>query len=100
MSPQHCSAILPPLQGRISSDKEPKKRARWRGQWRVQIQDYLIAIVQNIELLIAYAWPKPRVALALVNFRKEISIETEKLTRWVLSAFSGERYLGLPAPVH
>lgn len=36
------------------------KRARWRGQWRVQIQDYLIALVQNIELLIAHAWPKPR----------------------------------------
>lgn len=40
------------------------KRARWRGQWRVQIQDYLIAIVQNIELLIAHAWPKPRAVLA------------------------------------
>lgn len=32
------------------------KRARWRGQWRVQIQDYLIAIAQNVELLIAHAW--------------------------------------------
>jgi len=31
------------------------KRARWRGRWRVQIQDYLIAIVQNIELLIDHA---------------------------------------------
>jgi transposase len=40
------------------------KRARWRGQWRVQIQDYLIAAVQNIQLLIAHAWPKPRAALA------------------------------------
>jgi DDE family transposase len=40
------------------------KRARWRGQWRVQIQDYLIAIVQNIELLIAHARPTPGVALA------------------------------------
>ncbi len=40
------------------------KRARWRGQWRVQIQDYLIAIAQNVELLIAHAWPKPRVVLA------------------------------------
>ena len=40
------------------------KRARWRGRWRVQIQDYLIAIVQNIQLLIAHAWPKPRVVLA------------------------------------
>ena len=35
------------------------KRARWRGQWRVQIQDYLIAIVQNIELLIAHARRSP-----------------------------------------
>lgn len=43
------------------------KRARWRGQWRVQIQDYLIAVVQNIELLIAHAWPKPRIALAVRN---------------------------------
>lgn len=34
------------------------KRARWRGQWRVQIQDYLVAVVQNIQLLIAHGWPK------------------------------------------
>ena len=40
------------------------KRARWRGQWRVQIQDYLIAIAQNIALLIAHGWPKPRRVLA------------------------------------
>src|SRR2546430_3523541 len=40
------------------------KRARWRGLWRVQIQDYLVAIVQNIQLLITHAWPKPRAALA------------------------------------
>ncbi len=40
------------------------KRARWRGRLRVQIQDYLIAAVQNMELLIAHAWPKPRVMLA------------------------------------
>ena len=41
------------------------KRARWRGQWRVQIQDYLVAIVQNIQLLIAHAWPTPRAALSV-----------------------------------
>lgn len=40
------------------------KRARWRGQRRVQIQDYLIAVVQNIQLLVAHAWPKPRAAVA------------------------------------
>ena len=38
------------------------KRERLR--WGVQIQDYLIAIVQNIKLLIDHAWPKPRVVLA------------------------------------
>jgi hypothetical protein len=61
------------------------KRARWRGQWRVQIQDYLIAIVQNIELLIAHARPKPRVAVALVNFTKEICAACRRATTRVLS---------------
>ena len=28
------------------------KRARWRGLWRMQIQDFLIAAVQNIQILI------------------------------------------------
>jgi transposase len=40
------------------------KRARWRGQWRVQIQDYLITALQNIELLIGHALPNPRAVLA------------------------------------
>ena len=31
----------------------------------VQIQDYLIAVVQNIQLLIAHRWPKPRAALTI-----------------------------------
>jgi transposase len=61
------------------------KRARWRGQWRVQIQDYLIAIVQNIELLIAHARPKPTMALALVNFTKEICAACRRAKTWVLS---------------
>jgi hypothetical protein len=29
-------------------------RARWRGLWRVQIQEYLIAAVQNIQVLLKY----------------------------------------------
>jgi hypothetical protein len=28
------------------------KRARWRGLWRVQIQEYLTAAIQNIMILI------------------------------------------------
>jgi hypothetical protein len=29
-------------------------RARWRGLWRVQIQEYLIATVQNLQVLVKY----------------------------------------------
>ena len=40
------------------------KRARWRGLWRAQIQDYLIAAFQNLEMLITLGGPKPRASLA------------------------------------
>jgi transposase len=65
------------------------KRARWRGQWRVQIQDYLIAIVQNIELLIAHARPKPRVALALANLHKRIAAEVRNSLFGCCQGFQG-----------
>ena len=29
-------------------------RARWRGLWRVQIQEYLIATIQNLQVLVKY----------------------------------------------
>jgi phenylalanyl-tRNA synthetase beta subunit len=29
-------------------------RARWRGLWRVQIQEYLISAIQNIQVLLRY----------------------------------------------
>ena len=38
------------------------KRARWRGRERVAIQDYLIAAVQNIRLLVTHGKPKPAAA--------------------------------------
>ena len=34
------------------------KRARWRGLWRVRIQDFLVAAIQNIIVLITYAMGK------------------------------------------
>lgn len=30
------------------------QRARWRGQWRVQIQEYLTAAIQNIQILLKH----------------------------------------------
>ena len=73
------------------------KRARWRGQWRVQIQDYLIAIVQNVELLIAHAWPKPRTALALLDFQETTCGVRSGLAGLVLAAFSRHSYFARPA---
>jgi len=32
------------------------KRSRWRGLWRTSIQDYLIAAVQNINILIRHGY--------------------------------------------
>lgn len=39
------------------------KRARYRRQWRVAIQDLVIAAVQNIEILLRYGTPHPVIAL-------------------------------------
>ena len=33
------------------------KRARWRRLWRQQIQDYLIAAIQNLRILLAHHKP-------------------------------------------
>ena len=41
------------------------KRARWRRLWRQQIQDYLIAAIQNVRTLLAHQNPKNSVAIAL-----------------------------------
>ncbi len=41
------------------------KRARWRRLWRQQIQDYLIASIQNARILLAHHNPKHSAAAAL-----------------------------------
>jgi len=42
------------------------KRARWRRLWRQQIQDYLIAAIQNVRILLTHQNPKPSAAAALL----------------------------------
>jgi len=39
------------------------KRARWRRLWRQQIQDYLIALIQNVRILLRYPRLNPAVSL-------------------------------------
>ena len=41
------------------------KRARWRRLWRQQIQDWIIAAVQNIRLMIKHSRPKEAAAAAI-----------------------------------
>jgi hypothetical protein len=41
------------------------KRARWRRLWRQQIQDYLIAAIQNVRILLANQNPNKSAAAAL-----------------------------------
>jgi transposase len=41
------------------------KRARWRRLWRQQIQDYLIAAIQNVRILLSHHNRKPSAVLGL-----------------------------------
>jgi len=43
------------------------KRARWRRLWRQQIQDYLIAAIQNIRILLARVARKPAASAVAVG---------------------------------
>ncbi len=42
------------------------KRSRWRRLWRQQIQDHLIASIQNVRLLLAHHHPKRSATVALI----------------------------------
>jgi len=51
------------------------KRARWRRLWRQQIQDYLIAAIQNVRILLAHQNPKNGAAATMIfdNFVARLS---------------------------
>ncbi|MCJ7748857.1 MAG: IS1182 family transposase, partial [Desulfobacterales bacterium] len=42
-------------------------RARWRGLWRVEIQEYLISAAQNIQILLRYGYQPKKSLTAMVN---------------------------------
>ena len=42
-------------------------RARWRGLWRVQIQEYLISAIQDIEVLLRYGEQPKKSVSVMVN---------------------------------
>jgi hypothetical protein len=48
------------------------KRARWRRLWRQQIQDYLIAAVQNVRILLSHQNPKQSAAAVMKSLSVNI----------------------------
>jgi transposase len=61
-------------------------RARWRGLWRVQIQEYLISAVQNIDVLLRYGNRPMRSLSMTVREGKEA---LTKATRFLLGLMKG-----------
>jgi hypothetical protein len=52
-------------------------RARWRGLWRMRIQEYLICAIQNIQILVKYeSMPKRSLAMALSPVKKTLTKAT------------------------
>jgi len=48
-------------------------RARWRRRWRVSIQEYLMATIQNIQILIEHGYnPQKSVAVEIRGVRRDI----------------------------
>ncbi len=63
-------------------------RARWRGLWRMHIQEYLICAIQNIQILVNHgAVPKCSPAIALKQAKTAIS-KSNRRTITMLEALS------------
>jgi hypothetical protein len=60
-------------------------RARWRGLWRVRIQEYLTSAIQNIQILLRYG-TDPRKAVSVAKAR-------EKIYKGISSFYEGFREL-------
>ena len=56
-------------------------RARWRRLWRVEIQEYLIAAIQNIEVLLRYGErPKKSLSIKINQLRGAIKGVTQPIS--------------------
>lgn len=53
-------------------------KARWRRLWRVRIQEYMTAAIQNIQILIKHGKdPTIQVAISMVQTVKKLEIYTK-----------------------
>jgi transposase len=58
------------------------KRARWRNLWRMQIQDFLVAAVQNITLLIKQ--PKEKMSKSNVRAEQVRACQRKRIQCWAM----------------
>jgi len=72
-------------------------QARWRGLWRVRIQEYLTATIQNIEVLRRYGGdPRKRPAISMMRSLPILTLLTSAVARFLdscgipLLIFAGE----------
>jgi hypothetical protein len=70
------------------------KRARWRRLWRQQIQDYLIASIQNVRILLAHQHPKNSVAAAIKSLSAITAVAISKLSASLRVRSYSAAYLG------
>jgi transposase len=67
------------------------KRARWRGLWRQQIQNHLIAACQNLRILVSSTVPQPKAVLALLSSETlDLAAHHGSVEHWVLKALSSD----------
>ena len=64
------------------------KRARWRRLWRVQIQEYLTAAIQNIMVLVRYV-KEPGTAISLAIKQAKDKWLNLQATCWALITRKG-----------
>ncbi|MBU3981769.1 MAG: IS1182 family transposase [Proteobacteria bacterium] len=65
------------------------KRARWRRLWRVKIQEYLTAAIQNVMVLVQHV-KKPEATQAVANRKPEKSNRTGQFIRQFLALFTNK----------
>ncbi len=72
-------------------------QARWRGLWRMRIQEYLTCAIQNIHVLIKHlATPKKSIAAKALAVKTAFMEALSPLIMAINSAFCGQRcYYGL-----
>ena len=65
-------------------------RARWRGRWRVEIQEYLTAAIQNIEVLMRYGRdPRKRPAVIIRNWQSAKAYFTDLISLFCQCEYAG-----------